>query len=78
MNHQKHAHSGRIIFFSDEKNVCIDPVCISCNDQYIHWEDSEVDEDVPTAAKFITKMKHPALLMFLDAVASMGEASPLI
>ena len=78
VNHLKHAHSGRIIFFSDEKNFCFDPVCNSRNDQYIHLEGSEVDEDVPTAAKFITKMKHPASLMFLGAVASTGEALPPI
>ena len=73
MNHLKHAHSGRIIFFLDEKNFCVDPVHNSHNDQYIHLEGSEVDVDVPIAAKFITKTKYPALLMFLSAVASMGE-----
>ena len=41
-------------------------------------EGSEVDEDVFTAAKFITKTKHPASLMCLGAVASTGEASPPI
>ena len=73
LNHLKHAHPGRIIF-SNEKNFCIDPVCNSHNDQYIHLKGSEVDEDVPTAAKFNTKTKHLALLMFLDAVASTCEA----
>ena len=75
VNHLKHAHSGRIIFFSNKKNFCIDTVCNSRNDQYIHLEGLEVDEDVSTAVKFITKTKHLALLMFLDAVASTGEAS---
>ena len=74
VNHLKHAHSGRIIFFSDEKNFCVDPVRNSRNDQYIHSEGSEVDVDVSTAAKFITKTKYPASLMFLSAVASTGEA----
>ena len=73
MNHLKHAHSGKIIFFSEEKNFYVHPVRNSCNDWYIRLEGSEVNEDVPTAAKFITKTKHQALLMFLGAVASMGE-----
>ena len=78
VNHLKHAHSGRIIFFLDEKNFFVEPCHNSHNDQYIYLEGSEVDEDVPTAAKFITKTKHLALLMFLGAVASMIEASLLI
>ena len=78
MNHLKHAHSGRIIFFSNEKNFCIDPVHNSHNDWYICLEGSAVNEDIPTATKFITKVKHPALLMFLSAVASTGEASLMI
>ena len=78
VNHLKHAHSGRIIFFSDEKNFCVDPGRKTRNDRYIRLEGSEVDEDVPTAAKFITNTKHPTSLMFLGAVASTGEASPPI
>ena len=78
VNHLKHAQSGRIIFFSDEKNFCVDPVRKSRNDRYIRMEGSEVDEDVSTAAKFITKTKHPASLMCLGAMASTGEASPPI
>ena len=74
MKHMKHAHSGRIIFFSDEKNFCVDPVCNSHYDWYICLEGSEVDEDVPTTAKFITKTKNPVSLMFLSAVASTGKA----
>ena len=74
MNYLKHAHSDRIIFFLDEKFFCLDPVHNSCNDQYICLEGSEVDEDFPTAAKFITKTKHLASLMFLGAVAGTGEA----
>ena len=74
VNQLKHAHSGRITFFSDEKNVCVDTVCNSRNDQYIRLEESEVDEDVSTAAKFITKTKYPALLMFLGAVTSTSKA----
>ena len=77
VNHMKHAHSGRIIF-PDEKNFCFDPVRNSRNDRYIRLEGSEVDEDVPTAAKFIKKTKYPASLMFLVAVASTGEALPPI
>ena len=61
--------------FRMKKNFCVDPVRNSHNDWYIHLKDSEVDEDVFTAAKFITKTEHPALLMFLGAVASMSEAS---
>ena len=75
VNYLKHAHSGRIIFFSDEKNFCVDPVRNSRNDRYVCLEGSEVDEHVPTADKFITKTKQPASLMFLGAVASTGEAS---
>ena len=75
VNHLKHADSGRILFFSDEKNVCVDPVRNSRNDRYIRLEDSEVDEDVLTAAKFITKTKHPASVMFLGAVTSTDELS---
>ena len=78
VNHLKYAHSGRIIFFSDKKNFCLDPVRNNCNDRYIRLEGSEVDENVPTAAKFITKTKHPASLMFLGAVASTDEALPPI
>ena len=55
VNHLKHAHSGRIIFFSDEKNFCVNPVHNSRNDWYIGLASSEVDGDVPTAAKFIQK-----------------------
>ena len=77
VNHLKHAHSGRITFL-DEKNFCVDPVCNSRNDRYIRLKGSEVDEDVPTAAKFITETKQPASLMFLGAVASTGKASPPI
>ena len=75
VNHLKHALSGRIIFFSDEKNYCVDPVRNRRNDRYIRLASSEVDEDVPTAAKFITKTKHPVSLTFLGAVASTGKAS---
>ena len=78
VNHLKHAHSSRIIFFSDEKNFCVDPVRNNRNDRYIRLEDSEVDEDVPTAATFIRKTKLPTSLMFLGAVASTGEALPPI
>ena len=78
MNHLKHAHLGRIIFFLDEKKFCVDLGRNSRNNWYIRLEGSEVDEDVPTAAKFITKTKHPASLMFLGSVASTGEASPPI
>ena len=68
-----HIQAG--FFFLSEKNF-VDPVRNSCNDRYIRLEGS--DEDVPTAAKFITKRKHPASLMFLGAVASTSEASPPI
>ena len=78
VNHLKYAHLGRIIFFSDEKNFCFDPVRNSRNVRYIRLEGSKIDEDVSTAAKFITKTKHPASLMFLGAVASTGETSPPI
>ena len=78
VNHLKHAHSGRIIFFSDEKNFCVDPVRNSRDDQCIRFKGSEVNEDVPTAAKFITKRKHPASLMLLGAVTSTGKVSPPI
>ena len=78
VNHLKHAHLRRIIFLSDKKNFLIDPVRNSRNVRYISLKGSEVDEDVPTAAKFITKTKHPVSLMFLGAVASKGEASPPI
>ena len=50
VNHLNHAHSGRIIFFSNEKNFCVDLICNSRNDRYISLEGSEVDEDVSTAA----------------------------
>ena len=32
VNHLKHAHLGRIIFFSDERNFCVNPVRNSRND----------------------------------------------
>ena len=67
----KHAHSGKVNFFLDEKKFCVDPVRNNRNNRYIRLEGSEV-EDVPTVDMFITETKHPASLMFLSAVASTG------
>ena len=78
VNYLKYAHSGKIIFFSNEKNFCFNPVPNSRNDRNMRLESSEVDEDVSTTATFMTKTKHPASLMFLGAVASIHEALPPI
>lgn len=74
----KHSNAGHIIFFSDEKNFCVDPVRNRQNDRFIRLGGPGSEGDVPTASRFITKTKHPASLMFLGVVASTGEVSPPI
>ena len=48
VNHLKHADSGRIIFFSNEKNFCVDPVRNSRNDRNDRYN-SRNDRYIATA-----------------------------
>ena len=62
VNHLKHAHSGQIIFFSNEKNFCVDPVCNSRNIHLFGRAQKLMRMFPQLLKKFITKTKHPASL----------------
>ena len=73
LNILKSGAHGRVVFFSDEKNFVVDPSYNPQNDRWIRFD----TEDPAPAGKFLPRSKHPSGAMFLGAVASTGEKSPL-
>ena len=67
---------NRIVFFSDEKNFTVDPSHNATTDRYIQQGGPDVNETVPPAQKYCSKIKHAASAMFFGVVASTGEVPP--